>query len=58
MEIFEKDRWNPNSKDFHTWQEVDNFCNKINQNAEHTQPICNIQIPVDYYGVQGRYYGD
>lgn len=58
MEVFEKDRWNPNSKDFRTWGEVEEFCNKINYDAEHPKPIVNIQIPSDYYGRPGVYYGD
>ena len=51
-------KWNPLSIDFKSWDEVENFCNKIDYDVEHPKEWKPSDVPTDYYGRQGVYYGD
>ena len=48
--------WNRLGVDFENWNEVNAWIEKMNAPVE-TKPM-NYEIPADYYGVRGCYYGD
>lgn len=54
---FYDNKWNHISKDFKSWEEVDKWCDEMNAPKKPVsfEPV---EVPDDYYGRPGVYYGD
>lgn len=50
------DKFNHISKNFHSFEEVDEFIKNLNKPVIIS--AAPLVIPDNYYGVRGRYYGD
>lgn len=51
-------KWNPLAVDFRSWEEVELWCDKLEYNFEHPQVWKPAEVPQDYYGREGVYFGD
>ena len=43
---------------FRSVEEANAYLNKIDENFKKRQESTTYEVPADYYGVAGRYYGD
>lgn len=53
-------RYNHIGLNFNTIEEALEWCDKKDYNYQHPAPVkpFTYEVPSDYYGVRGRYYGD
>jgi hypothetical protein len=51
-------KWNHITASFHSWEEVDKWCEKLDYDFEHPKVWKPADVPADYYDDTTRYYGD
>ena len=58
-EFFWDGKWNRLCRDFKSLDEAKKFTEEINRQYSQPAPyFTSFDVPDDYYGVRGRYYGD
>ena len=59
LKNFDKDGYHFSGYIFHSVEEANRFLDKIDERISNPQPsFFPCEVPSDYYGVRGRYYGD
>jgi len=58
LKNYNKEGYHFSGNHFRTIEEANAYLNKIDEKYLKPEPVASFEVPADYYGVAGRYYGD